>query len=116
MKKIIKPRRAGKSTELIRMSEESGAYIIVSSRARANFLFQLAHETGHKIPFPVTYREYEQSRFRGSFVRHVLIDDADDLLEHLFREVTIDAITMTEDQEGESNHEKHTCGSEQSSV
>jgi hypothetical protein len=101
MKKIIKPRRAGKSTELIRMSEESGAYIIVSSRARANFLFQLAHETGHKIPFPVTYREYEQSRFRGSFVRHILIDDADDLLQMLFKEVTIDAITMTDNQEGD---------------
>ncbi len=101
MKKIIKPRQAGKSTELIRMSEESGAYIIVSSRARANFLFQLAHETGHKIPFPVTYREYEQSRFRGSFVRHILIDDADDLLQMLFKEVTIDAITMTDNQEGD---------------
>lgn len=101
MKKIIRPRQAGKSTELIRMSEESGAYIIVSSRARANFLFQLAHETGHKIPFPVTYREYEQSRFRGSFVRHILIDDADDLLQMLFKEVTIDAITMTDNQEGD---------------
>lgn len=101
MKKIIKPRQAGKSTELIRMSEESGAYIIVSSRARANFLFQLAHETGHKILFPVTYREYEQSRFRGSFVRHILIDDADDLLQMLFKEVTIDAITMTDNQEGD---------------
>lgn len=27
-----------------------------------------------------------------------------------------DAPAITEDQEGESNHEKHTCGSEQSSV
>ena len=96
MKKIIRPRQAGKSTELIRMSEETGAYIIVPNRQRAFALSQLARETGHQIPFPVTFLEYEQSRFRGSFVRHVLIDDADNLLEQIFKEVTIDAITMSE--------------------
>lgn len=52
--------------------------------------------------FPVTLREYEQSRFRGSYIRHVLIDDADAVLSQVFKEVTIDAITMTEQgNEGE---------------
>ena len=46
--------------------------------------------------YPVTLREYEQSRFRVSYIRHVLIDDADAVLEQVFKEVTIDAITMTE--------------------
>ena len=46
--------------------------------------------------FPVTLQEYKQSKFRGSHVRRVLIDDADAVLEEVFKEVTIDAITMTE--------------------
>ena len=115
MKKIIRPRQAGKSSELIRMSEESGAYIITPNRARANFLQQMAEEQGHHIPFPVTFREYEQSRFRGSFVRNILIDDADDLLEHIFKEVHIDAITMSDPKPYEIG-ECEFCGSPGKSI
>lgn len=96
MKKIIRPRRAGKSSELIRIAEETNAYIIVATRARAVCLADMAQKQGRHILYPVTLREYEQSRFRGSYIRHVLIDDADAVLEQVFKEVTIDAITMTE--------------------
>lgn len=62
----------------------------------------MAQKQGRHILFPVTLREYEQSRFRGSHIRRVLIDDADEVLEQVFKEVTIDAITMTEQEsEGE---------------
>lgn len=96
MKKIIRPRQAGKSSELIRIAEETNAYIIVATRARAVYLAHMAQKQGRHILYPVTLREYEQSRFRGSYIRHVLIDDADAVLEQVFKEVTIDAITMTE--------------------
>ena len=96
MKKIIRPRQAGKSSELIRIAEETNAYIIVATRARAVCLADMAQKQGRHILYPVTLREYEQSRFRGSYIRHVLIDDADAVLEQVFKEVTIDAITMTE--------------------
>ena len=96
MKKIIRPRGAGKSSELIRIAEETNAYIIVATRARAVYLAHMAQKQGRHILYPVTLREYEQSRFRGSYIRHVLIDDADAVLEQVFKEVTIDAITMTE--------------------
>lgn len=102
MKKIIRPRQAGKSSELIRIAEETNAYIIVATRTQAVFLADLAQKQGRHILFPVTLREYEQSRFRGSYIRRVLIDDADAVLEQVFKEVTIDAITMTEQEsEGE---------------
>ena len=96
MKKIIRPRQAGKSSELIRIAEETNAYIIVATRARAVCLADMARKQGRHILYPVTLREYGQSRFRGSYIRHVLIDDADAVLEQVFKEVTIDAITMTE--------------------
>lgn len=96
MKKIIRPRQAGKSSELIRIAEETNAYIIVATRARAVCLADMAQKQGRHILYPVTLREYEQSRFRGSYIRHVLIDDADAVLEQVFKEATIDAITMTE--------------------
>ena len=96
MKKIIRPRQAGKSSELIRIAEETNAYIIVATRARAVCLADMAQKQGRHILYPVTLREYEQSRFRGSYIRHVLIDDADAVLEQVFKEVTIDAITITE--------------------
>ena len=96
MKKIIRPRQAGKSSELIRIAEETNAYIIVATRARAVCLADMAQKQGRHILYPVTLQEYEQSRFRGSYIRHVLIDDADAVLEQVFKEVTIDAITITE--------------------
>ena len=96
MKKIIRPRQAGKSSELIRIAEETNAYIIVATRARAVCLADMAKKQGRHILYPVTLREYEQFRFRGSYIRHVLIDDADAVLEQIFKEVKIDAITMTE--------------------
>ena len=95
MKKIIRPRQAGKSSELIRIAEETNAYIIVATRARAVCLADLAQKQGRNILFPVTWGEYERSRFKGSYVRRILIDDADAVLEQVFKEVTIDAITMT---------------------
>ena len=101
MEKIIRPRQAGKSSELIRIAEETNAYIIVASRQRALHLARMAKEHGRRILFPVTVHEYEQSRFRGSYVRHILIDDADAVLEQVFKEVTIDAITMTGGDEDE---------------
>jgi len=107
LKKIIRQRQAGKSSELIRIAEETNAYIIVATRARAVCLADMAQKQGRHILFPVTLREYEQSRFRGSHVRRVLIDDADAVLEQVFKEVTIDAITMTGQENNESKGESN---------
>lgn len=96
MKKIIRPRTGGKTTELIRVSEETGNYIVTATRSRAECVAKMAREQGRKIPFPVTLAEYMRSGFRGSFIKHILIDDADGLLQTLFRGVEIDAITMTD--------------------
>lgn len=97
MKKIVKPRASGKTTELIRLSEATGAYIIVSNQKRAHDLFVFAESLGYKIPYPVPFEHCR--RTKGSFVKNILIDDADDLLSILFPGMIIDAITMTESEE-----------------
>ena len=96
VKLIFKPRQSGKTSELIRMSEETNAYILTPNRMMAQHISKMAEEQGHNILFPVTLDEYLNSRFKGSHVRHILIDDADMILQQIFNEVTIDAITMSE--------------------
>ena len=95
MKKIIKPRQAGKTTDLIEISEKTGVYILTANRNRAECVFRMAQEQNRNIPFPVTLWDYQKTGFRGSFINHILIDDAEEVLHELFRTVQIDALTMT---------------------
>lgn len=99
MKKIIKGRGEGKTKELIQLSHDTNTYILVANRSRQRELFWLAHELGIYIHNPVTVEDYMRTQFRGSFIKHILIDDADDVLKTIFSNLTIDAITMRKDEE-----------------
>lgn len=98
MKLIIKPRQSGKTSELIRMSEETNAYILTLNRGMAEYVSKMAAQQGYNILFPITLDEYMRSRLKGSHVTHILIDNADMVLQHIFSEATIDAITMSEQE------------------
>ena len=94
---IYKGRGKGKSTELIKRSVETNSYIIVDTMQRAYSLKRQAEKLGYpEMLFPVTIDEYLIYKFRGSYVRHVLLDDADNILQHIFRDVTIDVISLTD--------------------
>lgn len=95
MEKIIKPRQTGKTTDLIEISEKTGRYILTADRNCAKCVSRLAREQKRNIPYPVTLWEYQQSGFKGSFINHILIDDADAVLQELFKTIQIDALTMT---------------------
>lgn len=96
MIKIFRPRQSGKSTDLIKMSAVTGHYIVTANRARAEILFELAKELGYNIPNPFTVDDYLRSRkLKGSFIKEILIDDADAVLQAVFDTVRIEAITMT---------------------
>lgn len=80
---IFGARRTGRTTQIIRRAHELKAYILVSDRNRALFIRKQADEMGLKdLLFPVTLAELLRCRNAG-FVRDILIDDADDLLEAL---------------------------------
>ena len=96
MKKIFKPRGKGKTTELIKLSAKTNTYILVANKKRQKEVARLAESMGMIIPYPVTLEDYMRTQFRGSFIKHILIDDADDILQNIFNTVVIDAITITE--------------------
>lgn len=98
MRLIVKPRQSGKTSELIRMSEETNAYILTLNRGMAEYVSKMAEQQGYNILFPITLDEYMRSRLKGSHVTHILIDNADMILQHIFSEATIDAITMSEQE------------------
>ena len=88
----------GKTAELIKRSAESGIYILVANRKRAEILVKQAEDMKLYIPFPVTLQEWLQSsnRFSGSSIRRdgLLIDDIDDVIKELFTPIEIKAVAL----------------------
>ena len=88
----------GKTEELIKRSAESGIYILVANRRRAEILVEQAKDMKLYIPFPVTLQEWLRSdnRFHGSSIRRdgLLIDDIDSVIEELFLPIEIKAVTL----------------------
>ena len=103
MKIIAKPRCTGKTTELIKISARTNTYILVLNGKRQKEVARLADSMNMIIPYPITLEDYMRTQFRGSFIKHILIDDADDILQRFFNTVMIDAITITEANNEDSN-------------
>lgn len=83
MKIIAGDRATGRTTELIKIAIERNAYILVCDRARALCIRQLSVKMGlPQLLFPITLHEFLANRNHG-FVHELLIDDADELLQHL---------------------------------
>ena len=99
MKKIIKPRGAGKTTELIKLSHDTWTYILVTNAKRQKEVFSMARKIGIDIPNPVTVDDYMRTQFKGSYIKNILIDDAEDVLKCFLSRVNIDAITLTKEDE-----------------
>lgn len=97
---IYKNRGKGKTTELIKISAEKYLYILVADKNRQREVFNLARDLNLNIPFPITVEDYFRSdKLRGSFIKTILIDDADDILQQIFNTVIIDTITITKETE-----------------
>ena len=54
----IGERQSGKTTTLIKMSEKTGATIIVATYPMAKYIQLLAAQMGKKIPVPITVTNY----------------------------------------------------------
>ena len=103
VKVFLKKRREGKTTELVKMSAETQTYILTLNRIRVEEIVKTANKLGLLIPYPITLEEYYSTKFRGSYIREILIDDADDILREIFNVVKINAITMTKEDEDENS-------------
>ena len=94
-KLILGDRQSGKTTELIKESARTGAYIVVSCKNEARNVFRLSKELGLNIPYPLTVNEmiYE-SPSSYIFQKGILIDNLERILCCLFNYITIHTATV----------------------
>ena len=93
MKIVTRKRNKGKTTFAVKQAIKSGAYLVVRSHAVAVAL-------ARKYPtlrFPITYNELLRDHLVGSYVRNIIIDDADDFLRHVCPGLVIDLVTLTKE-------------------
>lgn len=95
MKVIMLERGKGKTTELVKISAETQTYILTATKQNVEHICQIADDLGLNIPYPITVNEYLNGKLRGSFIKNILIDNADCVLQSIFNTVQIDAITLT---------------------
>lgn len=97
MQITIGEKRSG-TTKLIKRSAAEGSYILVATKRQANNIFKQASEMGIKIPFPVTIDDYFNHKFRGTDIdrKGILIDDVDLVLQHIFADILIHEVTLTD--------------------
>lgn len=92
---VNRPRQAGKTTEAIKKAHETGAYIICKNREMAQWISHRAEEMGTPIRFPITWEEFLSSdKMKSSYVKNVVIDNADDLFLSMFTGLKIEMITL----------------------
>jgi hypothetical protein len=93
MKIDIRPRRAGKTTDLIKECAENGGYIVCCHKREAERIHKTATDMGLSIPLPMTWYEFMQGLY-SSNVRILYIDNIDMCLQHAAR-VPIRTITAS---------------------
>lgn len=93
---IMGERRSGKTTELIKRSAETGAYILVATKQMASLVYNQARMNGYDIPYPITINEVRSVDI-SSTVRStgLLIDELDIVLSGLCNNIPIHAVSIT---------------------
>lgn len=81
--KILRANRGkGKTTELVKKSNEEWKYIICKDRQRVKVIIKTVENLRLDIPFPITVEELP---LRSPYIKSVLIDDIEDVIEHIIR-------------------------------
>lgn len=98
MEVIVRGRRSGKTTELIKLAAENFNYIVCRNHQSADMIAKQAREMGLDIPHPITFRELRDKRFSGRGMKGLMIDDADLLLQELAGAVPVEAVVIAKDR------------------
>ena len=93
-KMFVGGRGSGKTTECIKFAAEHNAYIVCRSQGEAHRIAVAATAMGLRIPFPITYSEFVQGRFFGPNINGFVIDDVDELVRQLARDVDVIAMSL----------------------
>lgn len=94
---IIGEHQSGKTTELIRRSAETRAYILVANKSTASLIFKQAKMNGYDIPYPIAIVDVLSRTINKSvWSKGILIDELDIILSGLFDGIPIHAVTITQ--------------------
>ena len=99
MKVIYLERGKGKTTELIKICDKTGYYIVCPTQRECGMIFQMAKDMKCNINFPMTYQEFVGGHY-GPFVKGILIDNVDMFLRKMSK-VPIIAVSITKEEETE---------------
>lgn len=78
---ITGERGIGKTSELIKLSEETGYPIVARDSYNAKYIKDRAKAMGAKIPDVYTEMQVKDGKLRGTDYRGILLDDADSVIE-----------------------------------
>lgn len=82
MKVITGGRRSGKTSQIIRMSHEMNAYILVANKQQAKNVANTAEHMGLQIPYPITIHELKNLNNNSEIRRKgILVDESLHILE-----------------------------------
>lgn len=96
MKKILKPKGKGKTTELIKLSAETKINIVCTDSKRVLQVQNQAKKLKIDIPHVMSLRDFMFSKDDNKG-KSILLDNADDALEYFCYPAKLGAITMTTD-------------------
>lgn len=102
MDTIITEQGGGKTTEIIKLANKRGLYIVCQN---PDDVAAHAQHLKLDIHYPLTFDEYLNSRFNNRAIKEVIIDNADELLKIIAQKLgtKISAISITnEDYEVET--------------
>lgn len=94
MEIIYKPRRGGKTTEIIKRCAEQGGVILVPTRMMADMLIMMAADMGLEIPMPITAFDFKHDRHLARGIEKLHIDNAELVLQAMSK-VPIKTISLT---------------------
>lgn len=104
MKILRADRGQGKTTKLVKISNKEWKYIVCLNTRRADTIVKIAKKLGLDIPYPITIDELPIRQ--GSYIKNVLIDDIEDVLQYIVGRGIDYATTSCEVEELPSEHSK----------
>ncbi len=77
MKVYLRPKQSGKTEIAIRASHDKWAYIICPKRYDCERIYKMAKEMNIDIPYPISWLDFVEKRYRGKGIKDFVIDDLD---------------------------------------
>lgn len=88
--------RKDKTTISIKEANKRGAYLVVKDTREASRVHRIAIDMGVNILFPITFNDILNDKMKGSFVRNIVIDNADMFIKKACDGLYVDLITLDE--------------------